>query len=75
MSLLKEAGLYRQVEYPTAEDIDAAEVTYLGGYRYFIDDAEANALVNAGYGDFIEDHVAYGFGLGGFGDGPFGGVL
>jgi len=48
-------GLYRQVEGPLDEDVAAAEITYLGGYRYPIDETERLALVAAGYGEFITE--------------------
>jgi len=55
ISVLKVGGLYRQVEGPLDEDVAAAEIAYLGGYRYPIDEAERLALVAAGYGEFITE--------------------
>src|SRR5690606_33620659 len=48
-SVLKLNGFYRQVSDPSNEDVAAAEVAYLGGRRYRVDEAEAAALVEAGY--------------------------
>lgn len=53
VSLLRENGLYRQVEAPTDEEVSAAEVVYLGGRVYHITDAEMYDLSNAGYGQWI----------------------
>lgn len=55
VSLLKTDGLYEQVQYPTAEQVDAADITYLGGHVYSIDSAEAADLTSAGYGDWITE--------------------
>jgi len=57
VSLLKESGIYRQVPTPLAEEIDAADITYLGGHVYEIDAAEAAALTTAGYGEWIEEQL------------------
>lgn len=57
VSLLKEAGAYRQVTDPTAEEVASADVAYLGGYEYEIDDAEAAALTAAGYGEWVTEVV------------------
>lgn len=71
VSLLKTDGIYRQYQdSATAEDIDAADITYLGGHVYWISAAEAIALTNAGYGEWI--YTAPTGGGSGFGDAPFG---
>lgn len=54
VSVLKESGFYRQAESPSAEEITAADVAYLGGHAYPVDEAEVLALTAAGYGEFIE---------------------
>jgi len=41
VSLLKESGVYRQVDGPSAEEIANADITYLGGHVYEIDAGEA----------------------------------
>lgn len=53
VSLLKEAGIYRQVVDPTAEEVEAADVAYLGGHAYGVDEHERQALIDAGYGDQV----------------------
>ena len=51
ISVLKENGFYRQVRFPSDEEIAAADITYLGGYDHTVSDAEANSLRAAGYTD------------------------
>jgi len=53
VSLLKESGVYRQVDGPSAEEITAAEITYLGGRVYEVTAEEAAALTAAGYGNWM----------------------
>lgn len=55
VSLLKEDGSYRQVADPTAEEVASADVAYLGGHMYVIDDAEVVALTTAGYGEWVTE--------------------
>ena len=57
VSLLKESGIYRQVDGPSAEEIAAADVAYLGGHVYEIDAAEVAALTAGGYGAWIEEQL------------------
>lgn len=71
VSLLKEDGVYRQVQYPTAEEIDAAEAAYLGGHVYEVPIDEVIALDGAGYGDYVTYLFEYGMDI--FGVGPYGG--
>lgn len=53
-TVLKDAsGNYRQVTYPTSDDIAAATIAYLGGHEYTVSPAEAAALTAAGYGAFL----------------------
>ena len=74
VSLLKESDLYRQVEIPTYEELVDADVTYVGGHRYWIDDEnEIAALEDAGYGDYFETTTAGPYGIGPYGVGPYGG--
>jgi len=53
VSLLKESGVYRQTSEPLAEEIAAAEITYLGGHVYEVTAEEAAALTAAGYGNWM----------------------
>ncbi len=42
-------GQPRQVRFASAEEIDAADFAYLGGYQYLVTGAEAQMIANAGY--------------------------
>lgn len=53
VSLLKQGGLYRQVENPTAEETTAADIYYIGGHVYTVTQGEAVALATAGYGEWV----------------------
>lgn len=74
VSLLKDdAGLYQQVEGPTAEQIDLATIAYLGGHIYLVSDAEASSLRDAGYGEWVTIPAASsGYGKGSYGGGLYG---
>lgn len=53
VSVLKTAGTYRTVMGPVQEDIAAADIVYLGGRSYAVDDTEKAALIAAGYGAYV----------------------
>lgn len=53
VTVLKREALYRQLTFPSAEEIDLADIAYLGGHEYLISDAEALELQAAGYGEWI----------------------
>ena len=53
ITVLKTAGAYTQVQAPTQDDINAADIAYLGGHSYAVDSTEAAALTAAGYGAYI----------------------
>lgn len=88
VSLLREDGIYRQIESPTDEEVDAAERAYLGGHIYSITDDDVAALTAAGYGDWIWEGEgpppvipgdpgtpgSSGYGMGPYGAGPYGGT-
>lgn len=48
-ALLKTNGFYREVLNPTAEEVTAADIAYLGGHTYTVSTQEAAALAAAGY--------------------------
>lgn len=52
-SIIKEAGVYSQVQMPTPERINAAQVFYQGGFTYTVTEAEGALLTAAGYGSFL----------------------
>ena len=74
VSLLKENGFYVQVREPDPERLAAAELFYLGGHDYDVDDVEAAALIAAGYAPvfFVTDTHPGGYGTGAYGSGFFG---
>lgn len=65
--------VYRQVEDPSPEEIEAAARAYLGGRVYEVDAAEAALLVAAGYGEWVQN-FGQGYGVGPYGVGPYGGA-
>ena len=48
-TLLKSNGSYRTVWNPSPEELDAADVIYLGGHTYSVSEQEAASLMAAGY--------------------------
>jgi hypothetical protein len=74
-SILKTGSSYVEVPGPSDEQITAADIAYLGGHVYTVDDTEAAALTAAGYGaglDFVpsSDDATYGGGT--YGEGTYG---
>lgn len=53
ISVLKVGAAYREVRYPSQEEIEAADITYMGGHAHTVDATEAAALTAAGYGAYI----------------------
>lgn len=51
--LLKNGTSYTEVISPTAEQVDAATITYYGGHTYVVSAGEAAALTAAGYGSQV----------------------
>lgn len=49
ITVLKTGGVYFQVRYPSAEEVDEADIAYIGGYSYTVDSTEKAALEAAGY--------------------------
>lgn len=49
ISVLKNGSVYTEVRFPSSEEVDAADVAYIGGYSYEVDAAEKTALEAAGY--------------------------
>lgn len=73
-SVLKTGGVYVTVDYPTEDEIDAADEAYIGGHVYVVDDETAAALEAAGYtlGEAVPDEGAGGGDPGGGGGGGSG---
>ena len=77
LSLLKEDGLYRQAEFPSDDELVAADVVYLGGHVYPVSAEEAADLESAGYGAWLDEQTppAFAYGEGPYGEGLYGGVV
>lgn len=55
ITLLREGGVWREVMFPTGDEIAAAERAYRGGYRTLVTGPQKDELVAAGYGAYIEE--------------------
>lgn len=71
VSVLKEQGFFRQVMGPSAEEVEGADIAYLGGYVHTISLSEALDLIEAGYDEYITE-AALGYGQGLYGVGLYG---
>jgi len=49
ITVLKIDGEYYEVRYPSSEEVQDADVAYIGGYSYEVDAAEKTDLEAAGY--------------------------
>jgi hypothetical protein len=49
VTVIKEAGVYRETRFPYAEELANADLYYLGGHEYEVDATEKAALEAAGY--------------------------
>ena len=49
VTVIKENGVYRETRFPFVDELDAAELYYLGGHEYEVDATEKAALEAAGY--------------------------
>lgn len=49
ITVLKIDGEYYQVRYPSSEEVDEADIAYIGGYSYEVDATEKASLEAAGY--------------------------
>lgn len=49
ITVLKIDGEYYQLRYPSAEEVAAAEVAYIGGYSYEVSESEKTQLEAAGF--------------------------
>lgn len=53
VTVIKTSDGYYETRDPSQEELDEAEVYYLGGHDYVVDDAEAADLTAAGYAQFL----------------------
>jgi hypothetical protein len=49
VTLIKNNGVYVEQQYPYHDDLVAADLYYLGGHIYVVDNDEAQDLIDAGY--------------------------
>lgn len=42
-------GQWYEEQYPWQDDLDSADLVYLGGHEYYVTESEKNALEAAGY--------------------------
>jgi hypothetical protein len=49
ITILKIDDEYYEVRYPSSEEVDAADIAYIGGYSYEVTSTEKTALEAAGY--------------------------
>lgn len=49
ITVLKIDGEYYEVRHPSAEEVAEADVAYIGGYSYEVEEAEKDDLEEAGY--------------------------
>ena len=54
ISLLVKGSQVTEKRFPTIEEQQAVDITYMGGHEYEIDDEAAQVLIDAGYGDYLE---------------------
>ena len=54
VSLLVTGTSVVEQRFPDQDQMAAADVVYLGGHEYLVDDAMAALLTSAGYGDGLE---------------------
>lgn len=72
-------GVYRTARFPTQDEIAASQPhMFMGGHEYMVDSATRAALIAADIGvtsaNFTSESGAdFGYGSGGYGDGPYGG--
>lgn len=61
-TVLKTAGVYRTVEHPSQDELDAASEVYLGGHIYTVSATTAAALEAAGYTTTLDFDSGYTWG-------------
>lgn len=49
ITVLKNGSTYSEIRYPTTDELESADVVYLGGYIYTVSNEEAASLQAAGY--------------------------
>lgn len=49
ITVLKNGAIYTEIRYPSHEQVEAADIAYIGGYSYEVDAVEKAALEADGY--------------------------
>lgn len=49
VTVLKIDGVYYETRYPASEEVQEAEIAYIGGYSYEVSEQEKSSLEAAGY--------------------------
>jgi hypothetical protein len=49
VSVYKLDGEYYEIRFPTQDDIEAADIFYMGGHEYVVSESEKDDLEAAGY--------------------------
>jgi hypothetical protein len=49
ITVLKTDGVYTEVRYPSSEEVEEADIAYIGGYSYEVSASEKADLEAAGY--------------------------
>jgi hypothetical protein len=80
LSILRFGASYQQIDNPSTDEMESADALFIGGRTYLIDEDEADLLIGAGYGhwvnnnpeDPIEEIDFSQYGAGAYGAGPYG---
>ncbi len=55
ITVLKNNGVYRLERYPLSSDVTSADIAYIGGHVYTVDDDEAADLIAAGFEEYLTE--------------------
>jgi hypothetical protein len=52
-SLFKINGVWQVISYPTQDQVESAEVAFIGGHEQYVTDTQATEIIAAGLGAWI----------------------
>lgn len=55
VTVLKNNGIYTLERYPLSSQVTDADIAYIGGHVYTVDDDEAADLTAAGFGEYLTE--------------------
>jgi len=55
ITVLKNNGVYTLERYPLSSQVTDADIAYIGGHVYTVDDDEAAALTAAGFEEYLTE--------------------